>query len=680
MALDDRGAYFAIEITGRQVLIGHHSSKSEFKPVIIDLAQHEMTDAVASGAGTAPVSVLALNFDDHLLTVGTGDGSITVYDIQQNHAVISLPVADTDFGPGVQAVALSHGGRFLVAADDKKHVWVWKISTHETYRKIDYYGATVSALAVGSSGSPVVIGDTAGQVSVWGRLRPPLSWHLQPSSDYTAGQASGWGRFHPPLCPVFPGGAVKSLSLPYDQPTQLVVVGFAEGEIYCLRFHGKLAAKELETVKGQPVRAVAMAMGSYYYANESALPNIYSVTAITDADPWLYSWKSEELTLTPEVLRHPIKAVTNWWRELGALLFAFADQCENISAEVAQGRADMLKQLKDLDEATRDRIRPVVVTSAVSIYDSYSFELAAFKVWEANLLSKAAFWVTAFLLVFIILLSPLVNDLSSLHGIASWLAAAGTLAAVGWMLHVLRRLGLVGRAFRIFVAVVGVTILLLGNRIAFTTPRDLVKPMHEWFHTAGAPSFRFDIPYPLWLGLVYAAVIFIVIGAVRLALRYIRTPSAVSMRRDALAGGLLQALINIACLAQWMVDDPDLAASRNARGNLQRLLRLAAHIASTDWGAALRTGYKRADRMIRDQGYVIAAAIQQWERDAALGGPQQLKELSKASTKAVVDAADGKWEDLMGAKGTQIPNVKRIRASAVVGQGLSLVRQPPFAS
>jgi hypothetical protein len=44
--------------------------------------------------------------------------------------------------------------------------------------------------------------------------------------------------------------------------------------------------------------------------------------------------------------------------------------------DIAADRAEMLEQLNGLDNVTRDRIRPVVVQSAISIFESYSFDLA----------------------------------------------------------------------------------------------------------------------------------------------------------------------------------------------------------------------------------------------------------------------------------------------------------------
>jgi hypothetical protein len=74
----------------------------------------------------------------------------------------------------------------------------------------------------------------------------------------------------------------------------------------------------------------------------------------------------------------------------------------------------------------------------------------------------------------------------------------------------------------------------------------------------------------------------------------------------------------------------------------RRQVQLAASIAAREWVSALRSGCRQADRIIRDQGSAIAAAIRRWERPAALAGAQ-LPTLSSAFAEAVVNAADNGW-------------------------------------
>lgn len=99
-------------------------------------------------------------------------------------------------------------------------------------------------------------------------------------------------------------------------------------------------------------------------------------------------------------------------------------------------------------------------------------------------------------------------------------------------------------------------------------------------------------------------------------------------------------------------------------------MRLAARLASREWAAALRTkSSSQADRIIRDQGHAIAAAILRWERPAVLAGAE-LPRLSQAFAVAVVNAADSDWQELAGDPAMLPARHPRIRI--LVRQGLTL--------
>jgi hypothetical protein len=335
--------------------------------------------------------------------------------------------------------------------------------------------------------------------------------------------------------------------------------------------------------------------------------------------------------------------------------------------DIAAERLEMLDRL-DLDQATRERIRPVVVASAISIFNSYSFDMAVRKIFDVDLLPEWLVGIAAITLWFLTS-GLLVEGLGHLHGAGAWATVTAIVAGAMWVTRRLGRLGAAGRAGRAVLSLTAVVVALAGTHVTFTEPRTVERWADHWFPAAGHLAFRAAIPYPLWLGAAYVAFLVVVRALARWALSSLRAPGTRALRRQVLGGGLLHALLDVAYQAQVMADDSDLAAWGAARTALQRQVRLAARIASREWVAALRTGSRPADRIIRDQGHAIAVSISRWERRAVLAGAE-LPALSQAFAVAVVDAADSDWQALAGDSATLPVRHPRIRMLA--RQGLTL--------
>ena len=337
--------------------------------------------------------------------------------------------------------------------------------------------------------------------------------------------------------------------------------------------------------------------------------------------------------------------------------------------EIAAERAEMLDQLGGLDDVTRERIRPVVVDSAVSIFESYSFDLAVIKVFTVNPLPALIAGAAA--LLFIVLPSlQAIAALGHLRSVGAWLAVAGVVGGGIWIVRVLGRMRAAGRLLRALIVAVGASAWLAGPRITLSEPVDVRHLAARWLPAADTGrTMRLTIAYPVWLGIAYAVAAVLAVAGVRWLHRHLRAPRALTRRRRVLGDSLLQALLDVAYQAQVMADDTELASYSRARVKLHRLVQLAASIAEREWVRALRSGSRPADRIIRDQGSVIAAAIRRWERPAVLAG-SQLPALSRAFAEAVVNAADNDWQALAGSHAS-VP-VRHQRAWTLARQALTL--------
>lgn len=296
--------------------------------------------------------------------------------------------------------------------------------------------------------------------------------------------------------------------------------------------------------------------------------------------------------------------------------------------------------------------------------------MAIRKILDVDLVPELLMGIIGTLVFWLLVLGPLTEGLGHLRGAGAWATVVALVAGATWLSRRLGRLGAVGRTGRAILSLASVVVALAGTHPTVTEPRTVERLATRWFPAAGHLSFQAAIPYPVWLGVVYVALLVMARVLTRWALSSLRAPRTRALRRQVLGGSLLHALLDVAYQAQVMADDSELAESGAARTNLHRLVRLAARIASREWVVALRTKSSRADRIIRDQGHAIAAAISRWERPAVLAGAE-LPRLSQAFAVAVVNAADSDWEELAGDHAAVPSRHPKIRM--LVRQGLTLL-------
>lgn len=590
-AFDSQGELLAAEAEGNRVLV---ANARDGAPVTV------------FRAGVPHVCALALSGGAGQVAVGASDGSVALHSARSGKVVGKLTMNTGS----LTALAFSPDGGLLASGNDDGHIVVYRTASGEELRRIDT-GGPIRAIAVHDSGSPVLTGGPDGWLSVRRRVLPPMRL--------------AWAAV-----------AVTSLAFPVLS-TGEPVAGRADGVIGKLDPGYQRLTWYADAGCG-PVRAL--------WAGPRG-----RVKALT-ADGELYNWAPESDASAasggmPEFLRACAEQLLGWWRELNPLLSSFAEVREQMRDDIAADRAEMLDQLDGLDNVTRERIRPIVVESAVSIFDSYAFDLAASKVFTVNPLP--ALMAGAAALLFVVLPSlQAVAALGHLRSIGAWLAVAGIVGGGVWVVRALGRMGAVGRVLRALIVAVSAAVWLLGPRLTLSEPDALRRLASRWLPAAATGhTARVAIPYPVWLGIAYVVAAVLAVAGVRWLHRYLRAPHTLARRRRVLGGSLLHALLDVAYQAQLMADNAELAAYPRARKRLHHLVQLAASIAAREWVRALRSGSRQADRIIRDQGSAIAVAIRRWERPAALAGAQ-LPILSSAFAEAVVNAADNDWLALAG--------------------------------
>jgi hypothetical protein len=614
VALDSSGDLLAVEARGRQILIVHARGAG---PELFK-------------AGVWPVCALALNSRAGLLAAGAPDGRIALHRVSSGKLDAELAM-ETE---SLTALAFSADGFLLAAGDDDGHVVVYQISPSQELHKIDA-GRGIRALPLYDEGFPVLVGDAKGRVTAYRRALPP--------TKLTASD-----------------GAVASLACP-PLTSGEPVVGWDHGTI------GRVDLRHQRIIPclhaGGPVRALRAGSSGRVLAVVAG-PELTLRSSNSEID------LTEAIRDLPGVLSDVGEVMTGQLRQLRSLVTNFAEVRERMRDDIAAERSEMLDRLS-LDQATRDRIRPVVVDSAVSIFNSYSFDMAVRKIFEVDLLPEWLLGIAGALLFFLLLLlaSGPLESLGHLRGTGAWVTVVAIVAGATWITRRLGRLGAVGRAGRALFSLAAVVVALAGTQVTLTEPRTVGHLVTRWFPAAGHLAFRAAIPYPVWLGAAYVALLVVVRTLTRWALSSLRAPGTLALRRQVLGASLLHALLDVAYQAQVMADDGKLASWSGARTALQKQVRLAARIASREWVAALRTGSSQADRIIRDQGHAIAAAIRRWERPAVLAGAQ-LPRLSQAFAVAVVNAADNDWQELAGNPAAVPARHPRIRM--LVRQGLTL--------
>jgi hypothetical protein len=618
-ALGSSGEVLAVEVTEQRILI-------------ID-ARDKLSRLVFT-AGVSPLCALAVHAGAGLVAAGAPDGRIALHETDTGQVRIELVMeAQT-----LTALAFSADGRLLAAGDDGGHVVVYQVDCGQDVRSIEA-GKGIRALALYSSESPVLIGDAEGLVTLHRRALPPVE--LAKSHCAVTSLAFPSLNAGPSLAPGDP------------------LIGRADGTIAKIDRRYRRTVPYSSAGHG-PVRALwAGSRDCVMAISGSVKPELCSWTR--DSDP------AAVVPHPPGVLSRLTGQLAAWLRELYALGSAFEELREQMRDDIAADRAEMLDRLEVLDDATRNRIRPAVVASAVSIYNSYSFDLAVRRIFKANPLPAWTLGLAGTFLFFLLLQTPPVAALGHLRGNGAWLTVLAIVAAAAWIMCALARLGAVGRTVRALIAGAGAVVMLVGTHISFTEPRGMQHLAARWFPVAAHFRLRLTIPYPVWLGAAYVVLLVAVTAAARVMLKDLRTPSTLTVRRRVLGDSLLQALLDVAYRAQVMAEDSELAASQTARASLHQYMRLAARVAAREWVAALRTGSSQADRIIRGQGRAIAVAISRWERQVVLAGAQ-LPALSNAFAIAVVNAADSDWQALAG---DSAPPPAR-RARMLARQGLSL--------
>jgi hypothetical protein len=292
----------------------------------------------------------------------------------------------------------------------------------------------------------------------------------------------------------------------------------------------------------------------------------------------------------PEFLQIGAGYFLEWWRELYPLLSSFAEVREQMRDDIAADRAEMLDHLNRLDQATRERIRPVVVESAISIFESYAFDLAVIKLFKANPLPALVAGAAALLLVGLPSLQGLAS-LGHLGSVHAWLIFAGVVGGGIWAVRALGRMGWAERLLRFLIVAAGASAWLAGSRISLSEPTALRHLAARWLPDAATErTARLLIPYPVWLGIAYVMAAVLSVAEVRWLHTHLHAPRALTRRRRVLGDSLLHALLDVAYQAQVMANDAELAAYPRARVKLLRLVQLAAGIAARERVRGLRSG------------------------------------------------------------------------------------------
>lgn len=304
----------------------------------------------------------------------------------------------------LSALAFSADGRLLAAGDDDGHIVIYQTNSGQEVRKIDA-GKGIRALALYDEGFPVLTGDEEGRVIAYRRALPP------------AQLATGDCAVSSLACP----------SLTADEP----LAGWADGTISQVHFRYQHIIPCLQA--DGPVRALR-ADSSRRVQAIVALPELTLCTWDPAID------LTQAIRDLPGVLSDLGEVVTGWLRQLRPLVAGFDEVREQMRDDIAAERSQMLDRLS-LDQATRDRIRPVVVASAVSIFNSYSFDMAVRKIFNANPLPRWLLGIAGTFLLLLLLSGQPGESLSHLRGAGAWLTVAAIVAGAMWITRRLGRLG-----------------------------------------------------------------------------------------------------------------------------------------------------------------------------------------------------------------------------------------------
>jgi hypothetical protein len=583
-------------------------------------------------AGAVPVRGLALHDEAGVVATGLPGGRIALWEMEGGHvrAVMATGLKE------LTALAFSPDGKLLAAGDGEGRIVVYQVDPDQEACRIST-GKPIRAIALHDSGFPVLTVDSGGRVDVLGRAH----------------------KVRPPRELAQAGAAASSLAFPALRSGQ-PVVALADGVIGKVdpAYRGLVV---LARARGGPVRAV--------WAGSRG-----QVKALT-GDGELCCWGPEDdpSRASRRVLGgllEDINQVPLWSEDLFSLLSAFRGVRELMRDEAAGELSEKVDRLDGIDDATRTRTRQAVVNSPALI-DSRSLSLALDRVWEVNPLPMAALVVAIGLMTVVLPLMVASAALASLHGVGAWLILAGVVIAGLWIMGRAGDWGSAAWTLWTPVMAFGAIIAFAGPKLRWSEPGFIRHLAARWLPAASGVKISLSMPYPVWLGLSYVEYVALVgLGAGLLLSACWRCLSGRAKRKGTPGESLLHALLNVADQAQRMADDAELAASPRERAVLHCLVQTAARVAARDWVTTMRTGTPQADRVIRDQGAAISAAISRWERPAALGGAQ-LPSLARTTAVAVATAARADWDALAGDT-DPAPSLRR-RKWRLAGQALSLV-------
>ena len=96
------------------------------------------------------------------VAVGSGDGTVTIWDEKSGEAVHTLR-----HDRGVWALAFSPDGRLLAAGEDAGTVRLWNVADWRKLKKFPGHSGIVFSLAFNPEGTRLVSGSWDGTAQVW---------------------------------------------------------------------------------------------------------------------------------------------------------------------------------------------------------------------------------------------------------------------------------------------------------------------------------------------------------------------------------------------------------------------------------------------------------------------------------------------------------------------------------
>lgn len=511
-AIDNTVELMAVEVAGNYVQI---------------ISLRSCSQLAAFESRVNEIRALALNTTAHMLAIGTADGKIVLRDAStgQVHRVITIN------DQPLTAIAFNRDGRLLGAGDFSGRVAIYQTATGQKLWDTAA-GDTVSAIAVDNLGSPVVVGRTDGWLRAHHRLQAPIEMQVR-EPDSAA----------PVTCLTFQKSRSGKL-----------LAGRADGSI-CQSDSAYTKISNYLNISHGPVRALgSRSDGQIIALADNQLH--FRLPESTDRDHFAsfsaligFSWGQ----------------LKDWSCELIRLISNFPEVQQLTRDEIAAERSNMLAELDGIDDVTLERIRPVVVDSAMSIFDSHSLDLALRKVLNANPLPVRLRNVFIFIGQAAIAIKIAVNFLH-LGSIQAVSTAIVTFLAMTWVLYSLFSGGPVSRIAGYLTVFINIFIVIEGPGAKFNIPAEMHQMARHWLQGSHIAT-----PYPLWLGMLYPIPILLLIIIGNRIICYLEVPGSLARRRNSLSAALLHALLDVAYQAHIMANNRRLAESRAARTNLHHL-------------------------------------------------------------------------------------------------------------